>query len=173
MINDPRLLKETRVRLALRSDLPKLEWAGELVHFRNIFADAFKNSEEGTGLIWIVELAASGLIGQAIISLFSKRRDLSDGANRAYLYGFRVRPEFRSRGVGTLLLQTIEADLIDRGYRILTLNVARDNTAAQKLYERLGYRIVSPEAGEWSYLDHEGRRQDVHEPAWRMEKLLS
>jgi ribosomal protein S18 acetylase RimI-like enzyme len=165
--------KNVQVRLALRSDLPRLEWAGELVHFRNIFAEAFRNSEQGTGLIWIVEFPGDGLIGQAIISLQSRRQELSDGGKRAYLYGFRVRPEFRNHGVGTLILQTIEADLIARGFRILTLNVAKENSAAQKLYQRLGFQIVSSEPGEWYYLDHEGHRQDVHEPAWRMEKLLS
>lgn len=171
--NNLRLIDTVQIRLAQLNDLPDLEWGGELAHFRNIFADAYRNSEQGTGLIWIAEIPAAGLIGQAIVSLFSKRHDLSNGYNRSYLYGFRVRPEYRNKGVGTLLMEKIEEDLVKRGYRILTLNVAKDNFSALKLYERLGYRIMGSEPGEWTYIDHRGRRHDVREPAWRMEKLLS
>lgn len=171
--NNLRLIDTVQIRLAQRLDLLDLEWEGELAHFRNIFADAYRNLEQGTGLIWIAEIPSVGLIGQAIVSLFSKRHDLSNGHNRSYLYGFRVRPEYRNKGVGTLLMEKIEADLVKRGYQILTLNVAKDNHAALKLYERLGYRITGSEPGEWTYIDNEGHRREVREPAWKMEKLLS
>lgn len=168
-----RLVDSISVRVAKLPDLPRLEWGGELVHFRNIFTDAYRNFEHGTGLIWIAEETSFGLVGQAMVSLLSNRHDLSDGKSKAYLYGFRVRPNFQNQGVGTLLMNAIEDDLRMRGYQILTLNVAKTNSSALRLYKRLGYEIVSPEPGEWSYVDHEGHRREVREPAWRMEKLLS
>jgi ribosomal protein S18 acetylase RimI-like enzyme len=97
---------------------------------------------------------------------------LADGRTRAYIYGFRVRPAYRGVGVGSRLLQTAEADLARRGFRSICLNVARVNQDARRLYERFGYRVVAAESGVWSYLDEQGHRCQVNEPAWRMEKEL-
>jgi ribosomal protein S18 acetylase RimI-like enzyme len=65
-----------------------------------------------------------------------------------------------------------ETELIERRFSYATLNVGRDNPKAQRLYERLGYRVVAPEPGRWSYEDENGVLREVHEPAWRMEKFL-
>ena len=88
------------------------------------------------------------------------------------MYGFRIRPAYRSLGVGTRMINFIENDLRQRGYRLLTLNVAVNNPRARNLYSRLGFVVVAHEPGIWSYLDDEGRRKWVEEPAWRMEKHL-
>lgn len=160
------------VRLALREDLPALEWEGEFIHFRNLYADTFRRMELGHSLMWVADMPAVGLIGQLFVSLSSTRSELSDGKNRAYIYGFRVRPLYRNKGVGSLLIKTAEDDLLLRGYSHVTLNVARENLGALRLYKRHGYHIMGFEPGIWSYIDHQGRKCEVHEPAWRMEKSL-
>ena len=66
----------------------------------------------------------------------------------------------------------MEEDLVSRGFQKVCLNVGRENIDARRLYDRNGYQIVGIEAGKWSYLDENGLRKQVHEPAWRMEKLL-
>ena len=71
------------------------------------------------------------------------------------------------------MLQTVEADLSTRRFRIVTLNVGRENTEALRFYQRHGYKIVSAEPGIWSYIDDKGKHRQVHEPAWRMEKNLA
>ena len=158
------------VRIGKQDDLPALEWGGEYTHFRRLFADAYQQAEQGRAILWIAELPHMGLVGQLFVSLNSHRIDLADGVTRAYLFGFRVVPAYRSLGIGTCMMHIVEADLIDRGFRELTLNVGQENSAARIFYERLGYRIVGPDPGRWSYLDHQGQRVDVHEPAWRMIK---
>jgi len=165
-------LLQVNIRAAKRNDLPALEWDGELKHFRRLFADAYQRVERDEAVIWIAELDEAGLIGQLFLSLRSGRPELSDGATRGYIYGVRVRPEYRNRGVGTELMLAAEAELLDRRYTYATLNVGRDNPKAQRLYERLGYRVVAPESGRWSYEDENGIRREVCEPAWRMQKLL-
>jgi ribosomal protein S18 acetylase RimI-like enzyme len=65
-----------------------------------------------------------------------------------------------------------ENDLIWRGYRFATLNVARENVSGRCFYERHGYKIVDTDEGRWSYTDHLGQTHLVHEPAYRMEKEL-
>jgi ribosomal protein S18 acetylase RimI-like enzyme len=168
--------KQTPVKITIRKaravDLTGLEWEGELIHLRRIFAQAYDQYQRGEAVVWVADSPEVGIIAQAFVQLDSRRTELADGDQRAYLYGFRVRKHFRNRGIGSKMLQVIEEDLRRRGYRAVTLNVSRDNPDARRLYERQGYRIVAPEPGQWSYTNHLGERVKVNEPAWRMEKLI-
>jgi ribosomal protein S18 acetylase RimI-like enzyme len=160
------------VRQATSLDLSALEWEGELIHYRRLYADTYHLAEQGRTLIWVADLIGVGVIGQLFVSLSGNRPELSDGVSRAYVYGFRVRPNYRNQGIGTKMMNAVESDLNQRGFCEVTLNVARTNLDAQRFYERLGYRVVAADPGDWCYLDNEGRRCDVHEPAWRMVKDL-
>ncbi|NLG98011.1 MAG: GNAT family N-acetyltransferase [Chloroflexi bacterium] len=160
------------IRLLKREDLPDLEWDGEFTHFRRVYADAYQRMLRGLSLLWVAELPGKGIIGQVFIQLTCDRPELADGRERAYLYSFRVRKEYRSKGLGARILETVEEDLRQREFKIVTLNVARDNIRAQQLYIRKGYRVVAPEPGIWSYPDEKGIWHRVEEPAWRMEKKL-
>jgi ribosomal protein S18 acetylase RimI-like enzyme len=151
----PASIEQVIIRQARQSDLPALEWEGEFIHFRRLYYDVFQQTQRGEALMWLAELAGIGLV-----------------RTRAYMHAFRVRPQYRAKGIGSLLLLNAEADLEKRGYRFICLNVGRENQGARRLYERYGYRVVAAEPGDWSYLDHHGVRQLVHEPAWRMEKDL-
>jgi GNAT superfamily N-acetyltransferase len=51
-----------------------------------------------------------------------------------------VRPEFRARGVGRALVDTLEARAQNRYAR---LRLRTDTAAAARFYERLGYHVVS------------------------------
>lgn len=166
------LASNLTVRHLMESDLPNLEWDGEYAHFRRIFKDAYDHFEKGEAVLWVGQLPSEGIVAQLFVQLISTRSDLADGTTRAYIYGFRVRHPYRRAGVGTRMIQTAEADLRRRGFRYLVLMVARDNREALRLYQRLGFRVVSAEPGIWSYIDHLGRRQHVSEPAWLMEKKL-
>jgi ribosomal protein S18 acetylase RimI-like enzyme len=160
------------IRCAGETDLKALEWGGEFAHFRRLFADTYQQSTIGLAKIWIAEINSNYLIGQLFVSLKGTRPELADGVSRAYVYGFRVRPAYRNRGVGGMMMHAIEDDLWQDGFRIVTLNVAQTNDAALRFYKRSGYRIVGSDPGRWSYLDQFGIKHDVHEQAWRMEKVM-
>jgi len=160
------------IRHVAEEDLPGLEWGGEYTHFRRLFQEAYQSARNGKAVLWIADLAGFGLIGQVFIHLDNQRHNLPDGFTGAYLYAFRVRETYRQKGLGGSLLEVAEADLIQRKYQMISLNVARDNTLARRFYEKRGYRVVAPEAGRWSYIDEHGHRVDVVEPSWRMEKRL-
>ena len=164
---------DVMIRTVRRGDLPGLEWEGQYRHFRRIYQDAYERARSGRSVLWIAELPDRGIIGQVFIQLVCDRPELADGRERAYLYSFRVRPEFRSQGLGSRMLQTVEDDLRRREFNRITLNVARDNPRARQLYERDGFQVVAPEPGVWSYPDERGIWQTVEEPAWRMEKWLT
>ena len=169
---DLSLLSKVVIRNLVRADLPGLEWEGEYTHFRRVYAEAYQRAQRGLSVLWVAELPANGIIGQVFIQLICDRLELADGQQRAYLYSFRVRPAFRNLGLGARILQAVEQDLKQREFEIITLNVAKDNLRAQKLYERCGYRIVAHEPGVWSFVDDCGVWHQVEEPAWRMEKML-
>lgn len=160
------------IRHLEQKDLKELEWEGEFTHFRRLYSESYKRMQKGDTIMWVAELPGEGIIGQVFIQLDCARPELANGADRAYLYSLRIRPAFRNLGLGTRVIQTVEDDLRQRGYQYITLNVAKDNPRARRLYERLGYKVIGHEPGVWSYIDHEGSWQHVHEPAWRMLKEL-
>jgi ribosomal protein S18 acetylase RimI-like enzyme len=160
------------VRHLRAQDLPGLEWDGEYTHFRRLYADAFQRMEKGLAVHWVAVLPGEKIIGQVFIQLNCDRPELADGSRRAYLFSFRIRPIYRNHGVGSLIMKTVEDDLRKRRFRAITLNVAKDNLDAQRLYRRNGYHIVAHEPGVWSYPDENGVWHQMIEPAWRMEKNL-
>ena len=165
-------LSKVVIRHLQQKDLFALEWDGEFTHFRRVYAEAYERMLSGLSVLWVAELAGAGIIGQVFIQLTCDRPELADGAQRAYLYSFRVRTPYRSGGLGSRIMQTVENDLRSRRFTSVTLNVARDNYRAMQLYQRRGFRIVAPEPGAWSYQDENGIWRSVEEPAWRMEKHL-
>jgi ribosomal protein S18 acetylase RimI-like enzyme len=169
---DAEWLSQVQFRLGREDDLPALEWQGEFIHFRKLYRQVYQNACDGKACIWVAELEQAGIIGQVFVQFISSRRELADGETRAYVYGFRVQPAYRSSGVGSQLLRQVEQDLHQRGFQSVTLNVSRQNLGAQRFYKRNGYQIIAAEAGRWSYTDHLGLRRDVDEPAWRMQKSL-
>ncbi|MEJ2599634.1 MAG: GNAT family N-acetyltransferase [Anaerolineales bacterium] len=173
ILPSPPKLSNVSIRQIRKGDLPDLEWEGEYIHFRRLYTEIFQSSVSGKALLWGAFYPREGLIGQLFVQLISARSELADGKQRAYIYGFRIKVPFRGYGIGSYMLHFIEQDLAVRGFIRITLNVSLDNPGARRLYERNGYRVVANEPGNWSYLDHLGRRRNVHEPAWRMEKSIS
>ena len=165
-------LSRISFRTAAESDLVALEWNGEYSHYRHLYQEIFQSAQNGEAILWLAELIDAGIIGQLFVQLNSVRMELADGVTRAYLYAFRIKPSYRRNGIGSYMLSFVDNNLVDRGYQYICLNVSRDNAEARQLYERSGYRIIAAEAGYWHYIDNQGKRQYVHEPAWRMEKAL-
>ena len=174
-LEDVRPFPNVSIRQVNRLDLPKLEWDGLYWKFRNIFADLYRSSLSGRTLLWVVthQGQKEELIGQAFVLLKSNERDTADGKSRAYVFSFRVKDQWRNQGIGSYLMTFIEDDLRQRGFEYVTLNVAKENLAAQRLYRRLGYRVVGSRPGIWSYRDPDGKIHRVNEPSWRMIKNLS
>lgn len=161
------------IRQVEETDLTALEWGQEYKKYRRMYASLFRSAQYGRTLMWVVEIPQGEIIGQAFVMLISSERDAADGESRAYVFAFRVKQQWRNKGIGTHLMHFIEDDLDRRGFKFVTLNVAKDNPNALRLYQRLGYRIIGPRPGVWSYKDQEGRVQYVDEPAWRMMKRLN
>jgi ribosomal protein S18 acetylase RimI-like enzyme len=165
-------IRTLKIRKIAYKDLPDLEWNGQFKHFRRIYANAFENQQKGNAVLWGAELDGIGIIGQVFVQLVGSRPELADGHFRAYIYSVRVQNTYQNLGIGTMIMNHTEYDLTQRHFIYATLNVGKQNFRARRFYERLGYQVISGEPGKWSYIDHQGNRQYVNEPSWRMHKRL-
>lgn len=171
-MDEPSALDGIVIRQVVEDDLPHLLCEENAVYLRFMFQSAFDSMRRGEQLLWVAEHVTDGIIGQLIVQFNSMRAQLADGTRRAYFYSFRVHPQWRRRGVGSYLLQHLEEDLRQRGFRMLTLTVEKNNEAARRLYERHGYHVVGTEMVNRHTNKVNGRWQEAEELAWRMEKQL-
>ena len=58
-----------------------------------------------------------------------------------YISNIGVLPEFQGRGIGSRLMQQAEKICRSHGLKKCSLLVSPHNNGAQRLYERLGYRV--------------------------------
>ena len=160
------------IRFVEENDLLALEWGGEYYRFRNMYREIYHQSLIGNALLWVIELDQFGIIGQVFAQLNSQNPKFADGKSRAYLFSFRVKPQFQRQGWGTRLLNHAENYLFQEGFEYVTLNVSKTNQNALIFYQHRGYIIIGEERGHWTYTDPEGNPQVVDDPSWRMEKWL-
>jgi len=165
-------LEDLTIRQITKSDLPALEWDGEYTKYRRMYASLYRETHIGRVIMWVIENPSREIIGQAFVMLYSSERETADGKDRAYVFAFRVKLDWRGKGIGQHLMSFVEGDLRKRGFKLVTLNVAKENSGAIRLYERLGYMIIESRPGIWSFKDHKGKVQRVNEPSWRMMKNI-
>lgn len=76
-----------------------------------------------------------------------------NGVKIAWNGGTAVVPEYRKKGVGKFLVETLEEINREEGVEIATLEAISQNTPAIKLYKKMGYEIV--DSLVWMNHDHE------------------
>ncbi|MEM8594053.1 MAG: N-acetyltransferase [Pseudomonadota bacterium] len=63
-------------------------------------------------------------------------------ASQTYIANLGIHPDYQGQGIGTQLIQYLEHQSEQLGYRSITLDVALNNPNAQRLYERLGFEVI-------------------------------
>jgi ribosomal protein S18 acetylase RimI-like enzyme len=162
---------EFHIRPAVLADLPAMEWEGEYRQYRRVYRHVMEEMQLGKRLILVAE-CDNFVVGQIFIQYNAHRIDIHQGFLSAYLHAFRVRPAYRNRGIGTRLILEAESVLRERGYERVVIAAAEENHSARRLYERLGYSFYKNDPGQWSFIDHKGKIQSVHEPSVLLEKWL-
>ena len=146
-----RWFSDLLIRPLRQAELPALEWEGAYTHFRRLYNLAYQRSIKGNAVLWVAKLPGEQLLGQLFVLLYSEGDSrVADGREQAFIHSFRVRPEYRGRGLGSRMLANAESDLLRRSFQKVSLNVAIENGAAIRLYERAGYQRKRREAGNWS-----------------------
>jgi ribosomal protein S18 acetylase RimI-like enzyme len=127
------------IRRCAEQDLPALEWYGLFSGHREIIRSAYDAQCRGDGQMLVADVNGFPA-GQVWIDLARYR------AQRiGVLWAVRVYPFLCSLGIGRRLVEVAEQRLRALGYVGAELGVERDNRAARRLYERLGY-VVEREA---------------------------
>lgn len=112
---------------------------------------------------WVDE-GREGLLPQPIARLLGRADDdpslLGYGgfwmiAARAHISTLALRPAWRGRGLGELLLATLCDQALQRGARVINLEVRTSNTVAQNLYEKYGFEITKTHEGYYSDNDED------------------
>lgn len=130
------LALKVRIRPCVKHDLPTLEWFGLFSAQRGIIEATFERHQRGEAIMLVAE--ANG-VPSAQIWIDLDRKDLD---STGVLWALRVFPTLQNRGVGSRLMAAAEQILRQRGFGWAELTVEKDNSAALRLYERLGYRLV-------------------------------
>ncbi|MFG1920772.1 GNAT family N-acetyltransferase [Cryptosporangium sp. NPDC048952] len=130
------------VRDLLHEDLAGCAWTGSPTHLRFIAAALGRRSAG------VVDYLA--VCGPSDLPLGVGGIDYGRSSGAGWLWQLAVHPAFRSCGIGTLLVRSAEERILRRGLDIAELGVEPANTRAQRLYARLGYRVV-PEDGRRSH----------------------
>jgi ribosomal protein S18 acetylase RimI-like enzyme len=159
------------IREAMETDLPALEWEGEYERFRLVYHRAMKEAKKGRQVLLIADFCGI-VVGQIFILLNTVNADPRPQPYTGYLYSFRVKSDYRNRGIGTSLIENAETVLLERSFRRVLIGVAKENQDARRLYQRHGYEIIADDPGEWSFIDHNRQIQHVVEPTFIMEKIF-
>lgn len=162
---------QVTIRKLRYEDLRKLEWYGQFLHFRRLFLRSYEGQQDGSRFLLVADVKGFP-IGRLFIQFGNKNSRLSDGTSRAYLYSFHVMEVFQGQGIGSRLIRVAESLLLQRDFRYANIAVVKTNEGALRLYQREGYKIYNEDEGRWSYIDHRGNEQKVHEPCWLLEKCL-
>ncbi len=97
----------------------------------------YRNISSGNAVFWTVEHDGE-LIGELYAFLnIEEDKDFADGIATAYLCAFRVKKEYRGRGIGSGMMEAALADLKARGFLRATIGVSEERN--KKLYRRMGF----------------------------------
>ncbi|MFZ0041929.1 MAG: GNAT family N-acetyltransferase [Solirubrobacteraceae bacterium] len=151
---------EFEIALSGAADIDELKtlWLQMLSHHRNLVGgefpvlDAERSWEQARRDYreWLASDAAvlliarseesAGPLGYAVCRLVGDGATFDLGAVRGDVDSLVVSDQARGQGVGTALLEAVRAELVDRGVAYWSIGVLAHNSAAARLYDRLGFR---------------------------------
>jgi ribosomal protein S18 acetylase RimI-like enzyme len=154
------------IRMCVKDDLPDLEWFGLFTEHREIFLRVFENQERGENVMLVAEVNTLP-IGQIWIDLV-KRKEESAG----FIWALRVIPWLQNLGIGGRLMSAAEHRCKELGLAHAELGVEKENHAAKRFYERLGYRLIGSMIDDYSYTSPQGQLITVPMDVWMLRKKL-
>ena len=91
-------------------------------------------------------LALGGFVGDELVGVITCDFNEFD----ADIEGVVVKKEFRNQGIGALLMDALEKRLIKENKEKIFLEVRKSNLVAQKLYQKMGFNVLSQRKGYYS-----------------------
>lgn len=165
-------LSAVKIRLLREEDLPELEWGGEYSRYRRIYREIYRNSQKGISLPYVAETADDGIIGQVFLTKKDPNPSYCPRSSYFFLSSFRIKPQFRGRGLGNRMMQICFRDVRNHRLREIFLNCSSDNNRARHFYERHGFRIIRLDEGNWTFINEEGYVVTEAQSAYLMRRTL-
>ena len=130
---------EVGIRRAEISDLEEIYRIEVECFPEDAFTPSFiKTLVEDSNSIFLVATLNERIAGFVIGTLENFR-----GKTVGHIYSIDVKSEYRGKGIGSLLLKSIEEALRKSGAKECYLEVRVDNLVARNLYFKFGYRVFS------------------------------
>ncbi len=126
------------VRVMNESDVTEIARWGKSPQHLSVIAEAMTNQQ-----ITVVVAEENGII----VGTGALRHIL--GRRFAEIWLMETREDARGRGVGTAVIEYLEAVARALGRTRVTLEVEKGNAGALRLYERLGYQIEGESVTSW------------------------
>jgi ribosomal protein S18 acetylase RimI-like enzyme len=124
--------------------------------YLELVADVAERSGRTTVLVAVEEGRVLGSVTLELTAKVDPERELAP--DEAHLRMLGVTPEAQGRGAGRALVEAAAALARSAGKRRLTLGTLPEMTAAQRLYERMGFQSGPP-------LEHDGLTRLTYELA--------
>lgn len=170
---NPRVVdvSEVEIRQATAADAEKLaaRWPEE--KHQVLERERFADQENGTSLL-LIAWKGDEIVGRMGRLYLASKYDLVRDK-------LGVFPEINAldawptgTGVGSLLIAASEEIARERGFDRMGIAVLVDNTAARRLYERLGYEYWGEVIDEWDHRDDDGNVVHHSDPADYLVKYL-
>ncbi|MBQ6560319.1 MAG: GNAT family N-acetyltransferase [Erysipelotrichaceae bacterium] len=126
------------IRKAAADEMLRLWGFSDLDRAPNTAKFFYQNISDGNAIFYTADLNDI-LIGELYAYLDLNDKDFADGNETAYLCAFRVRKEYRCKGIGHLLMETALSDLKMKGFRYATIGV--DDERNERLYRSFGFTM--------------------------------
>ncbi|WP_274365663.1 GNAT family N-acetyltransferase [Paenibacillus thermotolerans] len=101
--------------------------------------DIFMNRiEHDVQEIWVAEYK-NMLIGELHLIWISEDKDEANGINRAYLFSYRVHPDYQGKGIGSRLMKKVLHRILEKGFNEVTIGVEQAEKQLVQMYNAWGF----------------------------------
>ena len=106
------------------------------------YAEPFrKEIETGNRVVYVYKVNG-GFLGEIAYVFDMNDVDYTIPNQRIYLSRLIVKPEYRNKGIGGILVDFMIDEIKKMGYKEISIGVDKDNTAALHLYRKKGFTTV-------------------------------
>ena len=127
-------------------DIPVNRQPEHLWHGDAALLDKVLRGDASDSFANVITDSDRGIVGMAMVTM---RKELISQHPSAHLEALIVDPALRGLGIGSALMQHIEATACSRGAQSLTLHVFNNNHTARKLYHSRGFDNELIRAIKW------------------------
>ena len=129
------------------------------------------NIDSGNADFWAV-YDGDEIIGELYAFKNMEDKDFANGTDTAYLCAFRIEKEYRGKGHGSSLMNTVLEDLKTLGFTRVTIGVGMDEEDNISMYRHMGFTTKIKDCFEDPCARDDNMRPKKDEGFWLLAKTL-